>query len=134
MKKLMISLSVAVFALAMMANIQYALDGYGVNNSNLHAQVLAQSTGTGGTTNGGGSGSGNWYTNTDFFAHMETIPIYNHNLNFAAGYKVFKLEIGNYQAGFLGYIKCCEACSNIFHTCDLTREGFYSVNAGTSSN
>jgi|WetSurMetagenome_2_1015567.scaffolds.fasta_scaffold50138_1 hypothetical protein len=77
-KKLSILSGIVVFLLAVVVNIQYALDGYGVSKSSLHAEVLAQ-TGTGTGTGGsgtGGSGTGyalktvNTGSNAQFYITM----------------------------------------------------------------
>lgn len=55
MKKTKILLSIAVFASAMLFNLQYAFDGYGLSSGQLHNEVLAQvqaSESSGGTSSG----------------------------------------------------------------------------------
>ena len=51
-KKIPMISGVAIFIMVLTANIQYAIEGYGIGENSLHAEVLAQ------TSSGGGSGSG----------------------------------------------------------------------------
>jgi hypothetical protein len=54
--KLLAIIGIAVFALTVVVNIQYALDGYGISKNSLHTQVLAQTSSDTGTSSGGVSG------------------------------------------------------------------------------
>ena len=57
-KKISIISGVTIFMMVLTANIQYALEGYGIGENSLHAEVLAQTSSGGGTSGGGTTGCG----------------------------------------------------------------------------
>ncbi len=129
-KKMLVLLGMSLFMLGIGLNVQYALDDYGVVKNSLHMEVLAQSNSSGdGSGSGSGSGTGSgfagWWNNTDFFAHLTTKEIYEHNANIAVGYKGFNIELGSITSGFIGYLRTCEF--HMFDTCDKNKEGFSKV-------
>ena len=58
-KKIPIISGVAIFIMVLTANIQYAIEGYGIGENSLHAEVLAQTSSGGGSGSGGSGGSTN---------------------------------------------------------------------------
>ena len=62
-RKIIVTGGLVIFLSVMSANIQFAISGYGIGTNSLHAEVLAQSSSTGGNTSGEGSstGDGKWF-------------------------------------------------------------------------
>lgn len=59
-KKITTISGVAIFIMVLTANIQYAIEGYGIGENSLHAEVLAQSTTSGGSGSSNGGGDFFW--------------------------------------------------------------------------
>ena len=55
-RKIIVTGGLVIFLSVMSANIQFAISGYGIGTNSLHAEVLAQSTTSGGTGSGSGGG------------------------------------------------------------------------------